>query len=231
MNIKNKAFTLAEVLITLGIIGVVAAITIPVVAAKVDHTQKISLLKKAHSAINQAVKLASDDYGDFESWDTSLSTMDYLSRYIAPYMKITLYCTTYKKCNYTSSTPWSRYNKANDYTGFNVFSRIPFFSVDGILYSISLSGGSTSADPNVQYDSNYIGKNSIFIDVNGSSPPNRFGNDVFLLVRNSDGSVMPLGYNFSDDVINKDCRKESKCLYCAEKLRRNGWKSTSDYPW
>ncbi len=231
MHKKIRGFTLAEVLITLGIIGIVAAMTIPTLIARVDHAQKISLLKKAHSAINQSVRLASDDYGDFTSWDNKLSTMDFLQKYIAPYMKITLYCTNYKVCNYTSSTPWKRYNGNGDYTGFNVFSRIPFFTVDGILYSISLSGGTTVPDPDVQYDYNYIGKNAIFIDVNGSSLPNRFGNDVFMLVRNIDGSIMPLGYNLSDKNINNDCRKQGKCLYCAEKLRRNGWKSTADYPW
>ncbi len=228
---RIKAFTLAEVLITLGVIGIVAAMTIPTIAAKIDHVQKISLLKKSHSAINQSVKLASDDYGDFNSWDNTLPTMEFLTKYIAPYMKITLYCTNYKVCNYPNSRPWSRYNGNDNYTGFNDFSRIPFFSIDGILYSISLNGGPTDLDTEVEYDYNYIGRNAIFVDVNGPNLPNRFGNDVFVLSRNNDGSIMPLGYQLSNELINKDCSKNGKCLYCAEKLRRNGWKSTNDYPW
>ncbi len=44
---KFKAFTLAEVLITLGIIGVVAAMTIPNLIAKLDHNGKISKTKKS----------------------------------------------------------------------------------------------------------------------------------------------------------------------------------------
>lgn len=228
---KFKAFTLAEILITLGIIGIVAALTIPTIAAKIDHAQKISLLKKAHSAINQSVKLASDDFGDFDSWDNTLPTKDFLQKYIAPYMKITLYCTSYNVCNYKSNAAWSRYNGEGSYSGFNAFSRIPFFSIDGILYSISLTGGGITQNTEIQYDTNYIGSHAIFIDVNGSNLPNRFGNDVFLLARNSDGSIMPLGHKLSDEIINKDCNKKGQCLYCAEKLRRNGWKSTSDYPW
>lgn len=46
-KIRNKAFTLAEVLITLGIIGVVAAITLPNLIANIDHNGKISKLRKA----------------------------------------------------------------------------------------------------------------------------------------------------------------------------------------
>lgn len=228
---KLRAFTLAEVLITLGVIGIVAAMTIPTIAAKIDHVQKISLLKKSHSAISQAFRLSSNEYGDFESWDKTLPTKDFLMKYISPYMKITLLCPSAKQCGYTKNDPWTRYNGNADYTGFNFMGREPFFSVDGILYSISLNGANVQPDPDVQYDSNYIGKNAIFIDVNGPSLPNRFGNDVFVLVRNSDDSIMPLGYNLTNDQINNDCRKQGKCLYCAEKLRRNGWKSTNDYPW
>ena len=40
------AFTLAEVLITLGIIGIVAAMTIPNLIAKVDRDSKIANVKK-----------------------------------------------------------------------------------------------------------------------------------------------------------------------------------------
>lgn len=225
-------FTLAEVLITLAVIGIVAAMTIPTIFARVDHAKKISYLKKAHSVLNQAVKLSSDDNGDYASWDRNISTDEYLKRYWAPYMKIVVYCTSYKVCNYESDSPWSRYSGNHDYTGFNVFSRIPVFTLDGILYSISMQGGINS-EPNTaaDYDYDYIGKNGIFIDVNGPNPPNRFGNDVFMFVGNSDGSIMPLGYNLTDDKIDRDCSKSGKCLYCAEKLRRGGWKSYSGYPW
>lgn len=65
---KNKfiAFTLAEVLITLGIIGVVAAITIPTLItnnrAKKMHTQ----LLRANSIIQQAALLAKRDDVDLD---------------------------------------------------------------------------------------------------------------------------------------------------------------------
>ncbi len=67
------AFTLAEVLITLGIIGIVAAMTIPNLIAKVDRDSKIANVKKAHSVLNQAIKLSTIDNEDYETWDSSLS--------------------------------------------------------------------------------------------------------------------------------------------------------------
>lgn len=229
---KNRAFTLAEVLITLGIIGVVAAMTIPNLLTKMDRDRKIATVRKAQSILNQAIKLSTIDNEDYEAWDTTLPPREYLDKYYTPYMKVIAYCDTYSKCNYKSAAPWSRYNGSNSYTGFNAYSRIPIFTLDGILYSISQSGGGNDQeDTDSIYDMNYIGSNGVFIDVNGPNKPNRFGNDVFMLVRNKDGSVMPLGYNLTDSKINQDCSKQGKCLYCAEKLRRNGWKSTNDYPW
>ncbi len=52
----KKAFTLAEVLITLGIIGVVAAITIPSLITKINDRQNIVRWRKTYSVVNDAFK-------------------------------------------------------------------------------------------------------------------------------------------------------------------------------
>ena len=70
--LKNKiqvGFTLAEVLITLGIIGVVSAMTIPNLIAKYQKEQTVVKLKKAISILNQAYKLSYDDVGEPSSKD------------------------------------------------------------------------------------------------------------------------------------------------------------------
>ena len=51
---KNRAFTLAEVLITLGIIGVVAAMTLPTVVNKYKEKETVTKLKKFYSIISQS---------------------------------------------------------------------------------------------------------------------------------------------------------------------------------
>ena len=52
---KNSAFTLAEVLITLGIIGVVAAMTIPTLISKYQHLVLETGFKKSYSALTKAL--------------------------------------------------------------------------------------------------------------------------------------------------------------------------------
>ena len=67
-SLKRPAFTLAEVLITLGIIGVVAALTIPTLMA--NHRKKVveTKLEKIYSVMNQAINLTNAEYGDVTNW-------------------------------------------------------------------------------------------------------------------------------------------------------------------
>lgn len=55
---NNKAFTLAEVLITLGIIGIIAAMTIPNIIAGYRKNVVETRLAKLYSSINQAIKIS-----------------------------------------------------------------------------------------------------------------------------------------------------------------------------
>ena len=66
---KLKAFTLAEVLITLGIIGVVAAMTIPTLIQNSFEKKVVSQLKETQSIISQTVRMAEEEYGDIEGWE------------------------------------------------------------------------------------------------------------------------------------------------------------------
>lgn len=100
---KNKAFTLAEVLITLGIIGIVAAMTLPALIQKNANKVVETRLAKFYSGINQAIKLAEVDYGDKSYWYQDTNNIDideegkpingsstvekWWNKYIAPYMK------------------------------------------------------------------------------------------------------------------------------------------------
>src|SRR5574344_978073 len=63
---KKNSFTLAEVLIVLSIIGIVAAITIPALINKIDIAKSKSGWKKAYSTLNQAnLALLNDNGGTF----------------------------------------------------------------------------------------------------------------------------------------------------------------------
>ena len=72
----SKGFTLAEVLITLGIIGVVAAMTMPSLIQKHQDKETVARVKKAYSVLSQAYLLAKEEYGPYSDWGitTSMST-------------------------------------------------------------------------------------------------------------------------------------------------------------
>ena len=90
---KKAAFTLAEVLITLGIIGIVAAMTLPTLIA--DYQKKVveTRLISFYSKINQAYRMSYAENGDTVDWIEINKAYSYeemlawLEHYIFPYMK------------------------------------------------------------------------------------------------------------------------------------------------
>ena len=64
----STAFTLAETLITLGIIGIVAALTIPNMIAKVSEKRDSVRLKKVYASLTQAYKLSQEEFGDIKPY-------------------------------------------------------------------------------------------------------------------------------------------------------------------
>ena len=89
----KKAFTLAEVLITLGIIGVVAAMTMPSLVGKYRQKTVEARLEKFYSAANQAIKLSEVKNGPKEYWDLcqggggTMSCEDWYNKYLKDYLK------------------------------------------------------------------------------------------------------------------------------------------------
>ena len=82
-------FTLAEVLITLGIVGVVAALTIPSLISKYNEYVTIIALKKTYAELTEAIKRSELVNGDFRDWDYSYDWRkggDFAKRYIFPYL-------------------------------------------------------------------------------------------------------------------------------------------------
>ena len=97
-SLKSKiAFTLAEVLITLGIIGVVAALTLPALIDNHNKSVVEARLEKFYSSMNQAIRMAELDYGPREYWfennsDRTLQE-EWCKKYIIPYMNVIKYGT------------------------------------------------------------------------------------------------------------------------------------------
>ena len=66
--VKAKAFTLAETLIVIGIIGVVAALTLPNLNHATGDKEKVTKVKKIYSALTDAVDRAQVVYGPMDEW-------------------------------------------------------------------------------------------------------------------------------------------------------------------
>ena len=128
---NNYGFTMAEVLITLGIIGVVAAMTLPGLVAAYRDKVYTAQSKKAYSAVLNAINMAkaAEGLSDYTGiYDTS-TTSDITARKILKYMKVTKYCGNTAGCwakktkyqsrtnngsgsvavsNYFSNTSWAK---------------------------------------------------------------------------------------------------------------------------
>src|SRR5574344_553859 len=87
-QIKSKSFTLAEVLIVLGIIGVIAAICLPTLIKKYQQHETVTGIKKVYSELFQAIKLSQIDNGDVSTWDFDQYQPAFDEQYIFKYMKV-----------------------------------------------------------------------------------------------------------------------------------------------
>lgn len=72
----RKGFTLAEVLITLGIIGIVAALTLPALVQNYTSHVVETRLAKFYSNFNEAIRLAEVKYGDKKYWYEDAAGID-----------------------------------------------------------------------------------------------------------------------------------------------------------
>ena len=86
------AFTLAEVLITLGIIGVVAALTIANLIQNYREKTTVTQVVKAYSTLSQAFEQAIEDNGTVDTWCTKDDLYNdcsiKISNVMKPYLKI-----------------------------------------------------------------------------------------------------------------------------------------------
>lgn len=89
-NRVNWAFTLAEVLVTLGIIGVVAALTIPSLVSNTKKSEVSARLKRFNSIMSQVMIDSERVNGMAEDWfQSSMTAKQYFDKYIEPFLKYT----------------------------------------------------------------------------------------------------------------------------------------------
>ena len=162
----KRAFTLAEVLITLGIIGVVAAMTIPIVINKYRSYVLEVQFKKAYSNLSQAVLLMKQDLGVENLWKEyavyDAENLIYVKsedfyREFDKYIKVVKKAEKYEITNYNGT------KKTISDPGFDLPKAI-YILPDGSSVGRQINNG----------------RIRFWIDVNGPyKKPNRYGFDVF----------------------------------------------------
>lgn len=219
----SQAMTMAEVLITLGVIGVVAAMTIPNLISSYQKDQTATQLKKVYTSLSQVVKQSEADNGPSKYWYQGIvystdAVQQSFDTYWAPYIKVLKICEIESDCGYTSN--YYKYLSGTEDTMIIVYPtyRTTLILPDGVILIISPYYGLEL-------------KKYIFVDLNGAKKPNMYGKDVFWFVMAGDKGLMPYGYEQIEANINGNCKKNGVGTYCATKIMRDGWQMEGDYPW
>jgi len=211
-KINNNAFTLAEVLITLVIVGVVAALTISPLVNTYVESSTVSKVKKGISILGQAKKLAETQNGPIDSWNYSEGTSEEASaqfwNFLKPHISVARECASTQNCYETGNVNYLNGNEYNyNYSTSNIYYK--FVLADGSVMMIAKHGtGKCNSQshpvPNVCA--------VIVYDVNGSKGPNTMGIDIFHYLMNIDGVYPHTG---------NDCRKSSSGFGCANYILKH----------
>ncbi len=238
---KQFGFTLAEVLITLGIIGVVAALTMPTLIKNYQKHETVNRLKETYSILYQAVRMSETENGLLETWEIpntyyNANTYTYgkafFTQYLKPYLKVA------KECKYLSNECW-----ADKYTWANGVADDTYFpSSKNKTYGMVLANGSVIGFwPRGSFC-------EIYVDLNGKKGPNKIGKDVFDIViaktpRNDSfgnfnkSGVYMYGQGIQRTVLTSGelgCSKTATTYvgsYCGALIIHDGWKIEKYYPW
>ena len=181
-NIRRAAFILAEVLITLGIIGIVAAMTIPTLISKYKEVQTVSKLKKCYSTLANAFKMTQD-----ESVNTETTF-----NMIKPYLKIAKDCGFEPGCFTAGNSKTLDGRTYADYDNLTS-DEYRFILSDGTSAIIYLPIGDEMGDKTVY--------GNIKVDIDGKdSGEYTFGKDIFVFNITNKG-IVPTGMR---DAVSAD---------------------------
>jgi prepilin-type N-terminal cleavage/methylation domain-containing protein len=188
---KYKAFTLAEVLITLLIIGVVSSLVIPAIINDTQEAEYKAAWKKVYADLSQATTLLlNDNASDF----TGIFTNTNILR--DSYLQHLSYS---KKCDYAANTAgncWVNDGIAKLLNG-NAF---PYSSSgtagavlnNGVLLKFETNGSDTVNCIKIAWWGNMPKCGIIHVDVNGFKAPNMLGKDIYFIQIVKNG-IKPMG--------------------------------------
>ena len=215
---SRKGFTLAEVLLVITIIGIVASYTIPDLINNIIDQQHKTALKKTYSVLSQVTIFVSENNGGSLAGLPQMGDTDpSLINYYYPYLSIIKKCTfnnTRGNCwhangvaSWMNGTPATNANW--EYIGKGVIladgALVEFYDISTDCTNVGMTGGVCS------YAS---------IDVNGFKGPNIYGKDIFRFFVTKTGFI-PRGAQGDLDSVAGDCIPTGRGDTCAMKELTN----------
>ena len=190
---KKRAFTLAEVLVTLGIIGVVSAMTIPTLMRNHQRLVYVTQLKKVYSMLSQAVDnaLQKENLVSLDESNYQYTNPNGAESFLTRYLKVV------NNCKATLTPCFAEKYRTLD--GENFILGTPEVAVtlaDGTSINVIWNGleYDSGSDP----DHGYL---ALQVDINGQEGPNVVGRDLFYMELYSDGKVSE-GYHLKERAEN-----------------------------
>ncbi len=200
----KKGFTLAEVLITLGIIGVVAALTLPALIFNYQKQSWVNQFKREFTVASQGFKLAMASESVENLADTELfrsingenlneAGQEKFAGELKKYFNI---IETYEFSKFPHNRTYFYLGKKIQRSDIDINDCFSAVMNDGSFWFFKLNKQPINSTFDEETIKSLGGKmfssvGEIFIDVNGEKGPNTFGRDAFLITVSSDGTVYP----------------------------------------
>lgn len=219
----SRGFTLAEVLITLGIIGIVAALTLPNLIANYRKKLVVNKLKHAYALLSEAIKLSEAENGPINTWNWEI--MGPTCGCSEPEFFVKTYI--YKYLNGVTTTNHTQNFKGGRWTpktinGGIVNSGCGIHAIND--YHVSVN----PCDSNGQYKTGLI----IILDINGNAGKDEYGKDVFAFHIHQDYgfSTFRIQYDIQNQDRTYGCNTNSTGATCARMIMKDNWEIKEDYP-
>lgn len=227
---KNLAFTLAETLIVMGIIGVVAALTIPSLTNSTNNKDVVAKVRKAHTNLEDAFGRMVGTYGEMDEWG-ALDTNTFSKRLIGS-MKLTKSCGANETGNCFGDNT-ILFGSAGSQTMGDAEKNTTLYKVikaDGVSLGFTVDNTTCTAkaaDSNVVQDLKEICGVAL-IDVDGPNKgKNKHGQDLFEFYITKKG-IYPVGtvddtkFKYVDNCIKTGNNTSNQSQACTAWVVYNG---------